>query len=67
MTTCNMNSLTTSCDGFHEVFINDLVLIFYSQHKCNDFEINRNGANFLSSPNCLFLSIIIIIYVFFNC
>lgn len=65
MTTCNMNSVSPACNGFHETLVNDLVFIFFSQHKCNDFEIKTNGVSYLLSPSYALMSIVVVMY-FYN-
>lgn len=60
MTNCNGISASATCDGYHKKFINDLVYQFFSQHKCNEFVLEKNGTGLLISAKYLLMSIVTI-------
>ncbi|XP_050426377.1 uncharacterized protein LOC126836781 isoform X2 [Adelges cooleyi] len=49
MSTCNAISHSTMCSKFHDAFLNDLISIFFLQHKCN-FEEVKSGAESSRTP-----------------
>lgn len=62
MTACNENSGSSSCNGHHETFINDLVFIFFSQHKCDDLKTNNGVFSSLPKYN-MFIAMVIFNYL----
>lgn len=60
MTTCNGIAASDTCDGRQKKIINDLVLEFFSEHKCNTFSLEENGTGFLTSSKYLLMSTVTI-------
>lgn len=60
MTSCNVNSQSTSCNSYNELFINDLIFLFFNELKCKDFESNIDNAGFPMSPNRLQIIMLIV-------
>ncbi|XP_050528870.1 uncharacterized protein LOC126898651 [Daktulosphaira vitifoliae] len=54
MSNCNAQSQSSTCSNYNGGFLNDLIYVFFSEHKCNFIEENTNSSS-LNESNNIFL------------